>query len=95
MSFGNFVKFIKFINEVRKKDVFNASSHFGFLDIISSYAVIKSTADEDNLLILSRSFKSSAKLLFCLTEKYKLTKSEVILNQITEVIKEEIIKRGV
>ena len=96
MSFGNFIKFIKFINDIRKKDIFNLSNHFGFLDILVSFLTIKSATDEqDSLLVLSRTFKSSTKLLSCLVEKYRLTKSETILNQIMEVIKEEIIKRGI
>ena len=94
MSFGNFIKFIKFINEVRKRDVFNVFNHFGFLDVVSLYTLIKGTGQTKEL-ILSRTFESSANLLDCLIERYKVTKSEVVLNQITEVIKEEIIKRGV
>jgi hypothetical protein len=96
MSFGGLIKVIKFLNIIRKKNIFDTSSHFGFLDTVISFLTIKSAADEQgNTLILGRTFKSSTKLLSCLVEKYKLTKSEVILNQIIEVIKEEIIKREV
>ena len=94
MSFGNFIKFIKLINEIRKKDVLSSSSQFGFLDMVDSYTTVKGTGQTRDL-ILSRTFESSANLLSCLIGKYKLTKSEVTLNQIMEVIKEEIIKRGV
>ena len=94
MSFGNFIKFIKLVNELRKKNVINLSSQFGFLDTVESFVTVKGTGQTKDL-ILSRTFESSANLLSCLIGKYKLTKSEVTLNQIMEVIKEEIIKRGV
>ena len=96
MNFSNFIKLMKLFNSIRKLNIFDLTNHFGFLDLISAFLTIKSAAPEQySSMVLSRTFSSSTKLLLCLIEKYKLTKSEVILNQITEVIKEEIIKRGV
>ena len=89
----DFIKLVKFINKIRQGKVFH-DNKFGFLDTIDAYASIQSEK-ADNTLVMSRTYEGSSKLLSCLISRYKLTKSETILSQIMEVIKEEIIKREV
>lgn len=88
----DFIKLIKFINKIRESKVFNRDNKFSFLDVADAYASIKSS-NEDSKLIMNRTYEGTSKLLSCLISRYKLTKSETILNQIMEVIKEEVIKR--
>lgn len=88
----DFIQFVKFINRVRQHKVFNRENKFSFLDLADAYASIRGSK-KGSKLIMSRTYTDSSKLLSCLVSRYKLTKSETILNQIMEVIKEEIIKR--
>jgi hypothetical protein len=88
----DFIKLVKFINRVRQRKVFDKNNKFSFLDVADAYASIKSS-NEDLKLVMNRTYEGTSKLLSCLISRYKLTKSETILNQILEVIKEEIIKR--
>lgn len=88
----DFIKLIKFINQIRTGRVFDRENKFGFLNAIDAYAKVKSEGTNSSL-VMNRTYEGSSKLLSCLISRYKLTKSETILNQIMEVIKEEIIKR--
>ena len=90
---NNCYRFWKFIWEVCKSKVFTYKKSEDVLEVIS---LLLNTEHKyyNSKKIMNRNNIESYKLLEVLIKKYKETKSEVILNQILEVLKEEFIKRG-
>jgi len=90
---NNYYRFWKFIWKVYKSKVFTYKKSEDVLTIIS---ILLGTEAKyyNSKKIMNRNNIESYKLIEALIRKYKETKSDVILNQILEVLKEEIIKRG-
>ena len=87
MQVFNWLKFVVFSIKV-----FRGSSPELILKIIATFVVLESPLYKDTLYF-NRSMTDSAFLLKSLIESYLETKSEVTLNQIMTVLKEEIIER--
>lgn len=90
---NNGYRFWKFIWEVYKSKVF---THKKSEDVLTIISILLCTESKyyDSKKIMNRNNIESYKLLEALIKKYRETKSEVILNQVLEVLKEEVIKRG-
>lgn len=74
------------------KGIFGGNSPELVLKVIELFVALEAPLYKDTLY-LGRSTTKSAKLLQSLVESYFKTKSEVTLNQIMTVLKEEIIER--
>ena len=88
VSFINYIKFIYFLS----KGIFGNDSPDTILKVIKKFLALEAPYYPQTIL-LSRSTSKSAELLGFLISSYLRTKSEITLNQIIEVLKEEFIKR--
>ena len=75
-----------------RKEIFGANSPELILKVIMNLVALE-TPYYKNIIYCGRSTEKSKELLQALITSYLETKSEVTLNQILEVIKEEFIKR--
>ena len=74
------------------KGIFGGNSPELILKVIMNFVALE-TPYYKNIVYLGRSTKQSSELLQVLITSYLETKSEVTLNQVLEVLKEEFIKR--
>ena len=87
-SIINYTKFAYFLC----KGIFGSSSPEVILRIIGKFVSLEAPY-YSNKIVMGRSPQKSAQLLQSLINTYITTKSEIVLNQALEVLKEEILKR--
>lgn len=88
-----FINYIKFSYFLVRKRVFGSKSPSVVLEIAKEFLMLQAPL-YPNSTFLGRSFPKSAELLKSLVLSYLETKSEITLEQIMEVLKEEFIKRS-
>ena len=91
-KFTNTINFIKFSYFLSKGKIFGSKSPEQILRVIKKFIALEYPKYPD-VQYLGRSVKDSSNLLSSLIDSYLETKSEVTLNQILEVLKEEFIQR--
>ena len=91
-SLINILNFIKFSYFLSKGKIFGSKSPEIILRVIKEFISLEYPNYPDHIY-LGRDIKGSTRLLSCLITSYLVTKSEVTLNQILEVLKEEFIQR--
>ena len=91
-SLYNFINYCKFIYLLLKERLIGNDSPRTILKVIRSFISLEAPRYQDSLY-LSRGISQSSLLLQALIDTYLETKSEVTLNQLLEVLKEEFIKR--
>ena len=91
-SLKNIINFIKFSYFLSKEKVFGSKSPELILRVIKKFIALD-YPNYPKSSYLGRTLENSSKLLSSLIDSYFNTKSEVTLNQILEVLKEEFIQR--
>ena len=88
ISVFNYTKFIYFLS----KGIFGSSSPEVILKVICKFVALEAPF-YSNKIVMGRSAKKSIDLLDALVTSYIETKSEITLDQITEVLKREFLQR--
>ena len=89
----NIIKLLKFSLYLYKNHIFRDGNPQLVLRVIQKFIELESTNYPQNLKV-GRSVQASTKLLITLIDEYFNSKSEVVLNQILEVLKTEFVKRN-
>ena len=89
----NFYRFLKFMYQIWKNKLFTYKKSEDILKVVL-YVVRTEYKYYSNRDIMNRDSEKSKELLESLINKYLETHSEITLNQVLQVFKEEIIKRG-
>lgn len=89
VSIINYIKFIYFLS----KGIFEDNSPEIILRIIQKFISLQ-TPFYENTIVMGRSTRKSCELLGTLIDSYLETKSDITLEQVLTVLKEEFIKRN-
>ena len=84
----NYLKFAYFL----RKGIFGSNSPAAVLKLISEFVMLEAPF-YSNKIVMGRTMNKSIQLFRTLVNSYTETKSDVTLDQILEVLKEEILKR--
>jgi len=88
ISIINYTKFMYFLC----RGIFGSNSPEVILKMIKKFVTLEAPF-YPNTLVMNRSIYKSTELLCALIDSYLVTKSEVTLEQVLAVLKEEFIKR--
>ena len=91
-SIINFINLLSFCHFLFIRNIFKGDSPKNVLLIIKKFISLEAPY-YPNSYYLGRSVTKSSELLGALVDSYMETKSEVTLNQLLEVLKEEFIQR--
>ena len=87
-SIINYIKFVFFLST----GIFGSNSSEVILKVISKFVALEAPFYSNNI-VMGRSMNKSIELLNTLISCYINTKSDVVLDQIVEVLKREFLKR--
>lgn len=89
----NILRFFKFGFNILREGVFSNKDPEQILTLILLLVKSECLYYNKKKIVMSRTIETSTKLLESLIKTYRETHSEVTLNQILQVLKEEFIKR--